>query len=194
MIAHLTGKFLYKSPTQLIVDCNGVGYEVHISLNTYSAIQDKEQGSLFCFLKIAEDANTIYGFATQEEKQMFTLLISVSGVGAGTGRMVLSSLKPSELQSAIAGGNVKLLESIKGIGKKTAERLVLELKDKMGKQTNLTTVFNAVNNSLEQEALEALAALGINRLGAQQAMQKIMQGGFAPKTVEELIKMVLKTL
>ena len=126
MIAQLTGKFLYKTPTQLVIDCNGIGYEVNISLHTFSAIQHLDFGTLFTFLKVAEDAHILYGFSEIAEKQIFIMLLSVSGVGAATARMMLSSLKPLEVQQAILTGNLKLLESIKGIGKKTAEGIVLQ--------------------------------------------------------------------
>lgn len=131
MIALLSGNFLHKTPTRVVVDAGGVGYEVHISLNTYSAIANLKAGSLFTHLKIAEDAFTLYGFWEEAEKDIFLKVIGVSGVGAGTARMMLNSLKPQELAQAIAQSNIKALESIKGIGKKTAERIVLELKDKM---------------------------------------------------------------
>ena len=133
MIAYLTGKFAYKSPTVVYVDVQGVGYEVNISLNTYSKIQDKSDGQLFTYLQIKEDAHTLYGFFDVSEKEMFTQLISVSGVGASTARMMLSSMKPDEIINAILMNNPRTLESVKGIGKKTAERLVLELRDKIGK-------------------------------------------------------------
>ena len=192
MIALLTGKFLYKSPTQLIIDCNGVGYEVHISLNTFSAIQSLEYGTLFTYLKVSEDAHIIYGFAEPAEKQIFIQLLSVSGVGAATARMMLSSLKPLEVQQAILMGNVRLLESIKGIGKKTAERIVLELKDKVGKHAAINAISSSSYNTVHQDALEALAALGINRIMAEQTLKKVVAGMAENPTVEELIKQVLK--
>src|ERR1700712_2158924 len=127
MYAYLRGKFNFKSAAQVYLDVNGVGYEVNITLNTYTAIQPLDEGKLFIHLQVKEDAHTLYGFFDKEEKEMFVMLISVSGVGASTARMMLSSLKAEEVAAAIAGGNVRLLESVKGIGKKTAERLVLEL-------------------------------------------------------------------
>jgi Holliday junction DNA helicase RuvA len=131
MYAYLKGKFTYKSPALIHLEVNGIGYELHISLNTYSLIQPLENGQLYVYLQVKEDAHTLFGFAQQEEKQMFLHLIGVSGVGAATARMMLSSLKASEVASAIVNNNVSLIESVKGIGKKTAERLVLELKDKI---------------------------------------------------------------
>jgi len=194
MIAQLTGKFLHKTPTQLVIDCHGVGYEVNISLNTYSAIQAMEQGTLFIFFKVSEDAQILYGFSEPAEKQTFMSLLSVSGVGASTARMMLSSLKPIELQQAILMGNVKLLESIKGIGKKTAERIVLELKDKVGKFVPASTNSAPSYNTAHNDALEALTALGINRSLAEQTIKKVTAAQEAEYSVEELIKKVLKSI
>lgn len=194
MIAQLTGRFVYKSPTMVIVDCGGVGYEVNISLNTYTVIQAQEQGTLLTHLRISEDAHTIYGFSDAAEKSIFLLLIGVSGVGASTARMMLSSLKAGDVQGAILTGNARLLESVKGIGKKTAERIVLELKDKIGKQAAIPTVSSSLYNTAATDALEALVALGINRLVAEQALKKVTSNPDAPAAVEELIKQVLKNL
>jgi holliday junction DNA helicase RuvA len=192
MIALLTGKFLYKTPTHIIIECSGVGYEVHISLNTFTAIQALDHGTLFTYFKVSEDAQTLFGFAEAAEKQIFIQLLSVSGVGAATARMMLSSLKPQEVQQAILMGNVKLLESIKGIGKKTAERIVLELKDKVGKHAAMPAISSSSYNTVHQDALEALAALGINRILAEQTLKKVVAGMAENPTVEELIKQVLK--
>ena len=194
MFAQLTGQFLHKTPTRVIVDCNGVGYEVHISLNTYSAINPLEKGSLFTHLRVAEDAFTLYGFAEMAEKETFLKLISVSGVGAATARMMLNSLKPVEIQQAIASNNVKLLESIKGIGKKTAERIALELRDKMGGITASTSAALQLHNTAEQEALEALIALGISKTAAEQAIRKTQSSSAGPLPVEAIIKQELKLL
>lgn len=194
MIAQLTGKFLSKTPTQVIIDCNSVGYEVNISLYTFSAIQHLDSGTLFTFLKVAEDAQTLYGFSEMAEKQIFIMLLSVSGVGAATARMMLSSLKPFEIQQAILTGNVKLLESIKGIGKKTAERIILELRDKIGKQIATSTIHSPSYNTANNDALEALIALGINRSLAEQTIKKVTTHHTEPISVEELIKQVLKSI
>ena len=136
MIAYLEGKLAFKSPALVYLDVNGIGYEVHISLHTYSSIQSLEKVKLYTYLQIKEDAHTLYGFFELQEKEIFVLLIGVSGVGAATARMLLSSLKPKEVITAILVGNSKALEAIKGIGKKTAERLVLELRDKVQRQDN----------------------------------------------------------
>ena len=157
VIAFLRGKFAIKNPAQVVVDVNGVGYDCQISLNTYSAISDKETGQLFTYLHITENNQTLYGFSESSEKELFTQLISVSGVGAATARMMLSGLKPDEIIKAIVQGNAKLLEGIKGIGRKTAERLVLELRDKLGKGYN-ETILSSVSsvNRVEVDALNAL--------------------------------------
>ena len=194
MYAYLLGKFIDKTPAQVYVDVNGVGYEVNISLNTYSHILNLEQGKLFTHLQVKEDGHVLYGFFDKAEKEMFLLLISISGVGAATARMMLSSLKPEEVSRAIVQNNVKLLESVKGIGKKTAERLVLELKDKLSKQQLSGTITTSWGNSLEQDALNALVALGISRQQAEQSIQKITLAEPSVSKLEDLIKKALKAI
>jgi len=194
MYAYLQGKFTYKSPAQVYVDVNGIGYEVNISLNTYSHIQSLEQGKLFTHLQIKEDGHTLFGFFDKQEKDMFVLLIGVAGVGAATARMMLSSLRPEEVSRAIMQSNIKLLESVKGIGKKTAERLVLELKDKVGKQSLDANHSLHMGNSLEQDALNALTALGISRSQAEQSIQKIIRDEPSVSQLEDLIKKALKAI
>ncbi len=194
MYAYLEGKFTYKSPAQVYIDVNGVGYEVNISLNTYSAILSQEKGKLYTHLQVKEDGHVLFGFSEREEKEMFLLLISVSGVGAATARMMLSSLKSEEVRMAILTANLKLIESVKGIGKKTAERLVLELKDKVGKQPSGTDLSLPVNNSLEQDAFTALTALGISRQQAELSIQKIIRAEPNIIQLEDLIKKALKAI
>lgn len=194
MYAYLEGKFTYKSPAQVYIDVNGVGYEVNISLNTYSAILSLEKGKLYTHLQVKEDGHVLFGFSEREEKEMFLLLISVSGVGAATARMMLSSLKSEEVRMAILSANLKLIESVKGIGKKTAERLVLELKDKVGKQPSGTDLSLPVNNSLEQDAFTALTALGISRQQAELSIQKIIRAEPNIIQLEDLIKKALKAI
>ncbi|HJY23478.1 MAG TPA: Holliday junction branch migration protein RuvA, partial [Hanamia sp.] len=155
MIAYLSGKFSYKTPAVVYVDVQGIGYEVNISLNTYSHIQSLAEGKLFTYLQVKEDSHTLFGFFDAIEKEMFVLLISVSGVGAATARMMLSNMKPSEISNAIVMNNSKLLENVKGIGRKTAERLVLELRDKVSKLSSSVPGIQFVGNSLEQDALNA---------------------------------------
>lgn len=193
MISFLRGKFAEKSPTSVCVEVNGVGYEVHISLHTYSSIQDKTEGLLFTHLLVREDAHLLYGFAEKSEKDLFQQLISVSGIGASTARVMLSYAKPEELVAAIVQSNVKALEAIKGIGKKTAERLVLELKDKLSKMSPAGNISPLINNTLQQDALEALSALGIPRQAAAQVVEKTLKAN-PTLGVEDLVKTALRSL
>jgi len=193
MIAYLKGDFVHKSPAVVHVDVNGVGYEVLISLHTYSKIQNLDKGILQTALLIREDAHILYGFFDLAEKEMFLHLISVSGVGASTARVMLSYMKPDELASAIIQGDTKTLEGIKGIGKKSAERLVVELRDKLAKQPLDSNISPLKNNTLQQDALNALTALGIGRQQAGQAIEKTMTAN-PNLSVEELIKLALRTL
>ena len=193
MLAFLKGDFVYKSPAVVHVDVNGVGYEVQISLHTYTKIQDKDKGILFTSLLIREDAHILFGFFDLAEKDMFLHLLSVSGIGASTARVMLSYMKPEELSRAIVNGDSRTLEGIKGIGKKTAERMVLELKDKLAKNPLESNIPALKNNTLQQDALNALTALGISRQAAGQALEKVMAANPA-LSVEELIKLALRTL
>ena len=194
MIAYLSGKFLYKTPTVVYVDVMGVGYEVNISLNTYSHIQQVTEGKLFTYLQFKEDSHTLYGFFDAMEKEMFVMLISVSGIGAATARMMLSHLRPEEINKAILQNNVPLLESVKGIGRKTAERLVLELRDKISKLSSITPLNIPIGNTLHQDALNALVALGIGRPVAEQSIKKIVISNPNINNLEELIKNALKAI
>ncbi len=193
MISFLRGRFVEKTPTQVWIDVNGVGYELHISLHTYSRIQQKEEGLLYTILLIREDAHLLFGFGDLAERDLFQQLISVSGVGASTARVMLSYLKPEELIQAIVQGNVKALESIKGIGKKTAERLVLELKDKLAKITSVLNNSPLIHNSLQQDALNALTALGIPKQAASMVVEKTLKTN-PEMGVEDLVKMALRSL
>lgn len=193
MIAYLKGEFVKKTPAWVYVDVAGVGYEVQITLNTYSRIQDLDKGILHTVLIIREDAHILYGFFDMAEKEMFQQLIAVSGIGASTARVMLSYMKPNELAKAIIQGDVRTLESVKGIGKKTAERVVLELRDKVGKQIPETNISSMKNNTLHQDALNALTALGINRTAAEQALQKASVSD-PDMPLEELIKRTLRIL
>ena len=193
MIAFLKGDFVDKNPASVIVDVNGVGYDVQITLNTFSKIQHLEKGQLHTCLLIREDAHILYGFFELQEREMFVHLINVSGIGAATARVMLSFMKPDELAKAIVKGDVITLERIKGIGKKTAERIVLELKDKLAKHVLETNIPTMKHNTLHSDALNALLALGINRQAADQAIQKtLVQEPGLP--LEELIKKALRTL
>ncbi len=193
MIAFLKGEFVHKSPAMVQVEVSGVGYEVQISLHTYSRIRNLDKGLLHTHLLIREDAHLLFGFFDLAEKEMFLQLISVSGIGATTARVMLSYMKPDELASAIISGDTRSLEGIKGIGKKTAERMVLELRDKLAKHPIESNISPMKNNTLQQDALNALTALGISRQAAGQALEKAMAVN-PSLSVEELIKKALRTL
>src|SRR3954452_25632616 len=176
MIAFVRGKFARRSPSQVIVDVNGVGYELQISLNTYSFISNKDEGQLHTYLHITENGQTLFGFSRLDEKEIFLQLISVSGVGASTARMMLSGMKPDDIIKAIVQGNTKQLESVKGIGRKTAERLVVELRDKLGKITMETEATDAGQDVIkEKDAVNALVGLGIAKPAAESAVKKVSQ-------------------
>jgi Holliday junction DNA helicase RuvA len=194
MIAFVKGIFAVKTPARIVVDVNGVGYDLNISLNTYSAISNKESGQLFTYLHITENAHTLYGFAELIEKELFMQLISVSGVGASTARMMLSGMRPDEITKAIVQGNTKQLESIKGIGKKSAERLIVELRDKLSKQAADSPLpgFNLQQNDVD--AVNALISLGIGRAMAEQAVKKVVQAQPDNHSLEDIIKQALKNL
>jgi holliday junction DNA helicase RuvA len=195
MIAFLKGKFVRKTPSYVFIEVNGIGYEVQISLNTYSKIQDQNDGILQTHLIIREDAHLLFGFFDLAEKEIFLQLISISGIGANTARVMLSYMRPDELSKAIIQGNVKLLESIKGIGRKTAERIVVELRDKLARQPvdSSVNISSLQGNTFQSDALNALIALGINRQAADKAIQKVLEQepGIG---VELLIKKALQIL
>lgn len=198
MIAYLEGRLTYKSPAVVYVDINGTGYEVQITLNTFTRIQHLERCKLLTYLLVREDAQTLYGFYDQEEKNMFLHLLNVSGVGAPTARMILSAMKPGEVQEAIVGENEKLLQSIKGIGGKTAKRIILELKDKMIKYGPVMSMQEneqqKMSNTLHADALNALLALGIARPAAGNAIRKATRSLGENDSLEMLIKEALKNL
>jgi holliday junction DNA helicase RuvA len=194
MIAYLKGEFVNKSPASVNVDVNGVGYDVQISLNTYIKIQSLDKGLLHTILLIREDAHILYGFFDRAEKEIFLQLISVSGVGASTARVMLSYMKPDELAKAIIQGDTKTLEGVKGIGKKTAERMVLELRDKLAKHPLDLNISPLKNNTLHQDALNALTALGISRPVAEQAISRVFKAEPDIVSIEDLIKKSLKSL
>jgi len=177
-----------------VVDVNGVGYDLQISLNTYSAISNKDSGQLFTYLHITENAQTLFGFAELAEKEIFLQLISVSGVGAATARMMLSGMRPDEIARAIVQGNTRQLESIKGIGKKSAERLIVELRDKLSKQSLEASFTIAGAPTVDSDAVNALIALGISRPMAEQAVKKTMASVTGQASLEEIIKQALKNL
>lgn len=193
MITHLQGKLVEKNPTEVVIDCNGIGYLVHISLHTYSLLPNAENIRLYTFLQIKEDAHTLYGFVEKQERELFKLLLSVSGIGANIARTMLSSLAPTQIIQAIATNDVATVQSIKGIGAKTAQRVILDLKDKVLKVYNLDDVSTSSYNTNKDEALSALEVLGFNRKNAEKVIDKICNE--APNaSVEDLIKQALKNL
>lgn len=194
MIAHLQGKVSLKSPAYVVIDCAGVGYGVQISLNTYEKMGEAKELKLLTHLAIKEDSHTLYGFMEEEERQLFLLLIGVNGVGTNTARMILSSLKPSEIKAAIVEGNWTILKTIKGIGPKTAQRLVIDLQDKV-KKTESADAFQASSftSPAFDEALSALVTLGFNKTEAERGLLKIKQQN-PNSSVEQLVKLTLKTL
>ncbi|KGO88037.1 ATP-dependent DNA helicase RuvA [Flavobacterium rivuli WB 3.3-2 = DSM 21788] len=193
MIAHLEGRMVEKTPTEVVIDCHGVGYHVNISLHTYSLLPDSEKIKLYTFLQIKEDAHTLFGFVEKAERELFKLLLSVSGVGASIARTMLSSLEPKEVIQAIGSGNVVTIQSIKGIGTKTAQRIILDLKDKVLKLYDLDEVSISGYNTNREEALSALEVLGFNKKLAEKAVEKIVKETPAA-TVEAIIKQALKNL
>ena len=200
MINHLYGRVVEKNPAYLIIECAGVGYFVNISLNTYSHLGDSESLKIFTHLQINDDAHTLYGFAEEEERRLFKYLISVSGVGASTARMILSAMSPAEIQDCIAAEDAARLKKVKGIGEKTALRIILELKDKVKKGLEFGFRSSEVSSnlkpqvpSLRNEATTALLTLGFAKPSIDRTLDQLMQGQ-KMATVEELIRQALKAL
>ena len=193
MIAHIQGKLVEKTPTEVVIECHGVGYEIHISLHTYSQIPDSENVKLYTFLQIKEDAHSLFGFADKKERELFKLLISVSGIGASIARTMLSSLNPEQIIQAIAANDVGTVQSIKGIGLKTAQRVILDLKDKVLKIYAIEEISSGSYNTNKEEALSALEVLGYIRKNAEKVVEKIIVNS-PNATVEQLIKQALKVL
>jgi Holliday junction DNA helicase RuvA len=193
MIAHIQGRLVEKTPTDVVIDCNGVGYQLHISLHTYSLIPNSENVKLFTYLQIKEDAHTLFGFIEKSEREIFKLLLSVSGIGASIARTMLSSMEPKQILQAIASGDVQTIQSIKGIGAKTAQRVILDLKEKVLKVYDLDEVSMSLNNTNKDEALSALEVLGFNKKLAEKAVDKIVREN-PDATIESIIKQALKNL
>jgi len=193
MITHIQGKLVEKNPTDVVIDCNGVGYLLNISLHTYSQIPDQENLKLYAYLIVREDAHTLYGFSSVSEREIFKLLISVSGIGASTARTMLSSLTPQQVKEGIAHGDVALIQSIKGIGAKTAARVILDLKDKVLKVYDIDEVSVNKNNTNKDEALSALEVLGFAKKQSERVLDKLLSQQ-PDSNVETLIKDALKNL
>ena len=193
MITQIRGRLVEKNPTYVVVDCAGVGYMLHISLQTFSALPDDENVRLFAHLSVREDAHTLYGFISKTEREVFKLLISVSGVGPSIARTMLSSMSSEEVQNAIASENVTLIQSVKGIGLKTAQRVIVDLKDKILKTFDIDELSLNTNNTNKEEALSALEVLGFNRKQSEKTIAVILKDS-PNETVELLIKKALKNL
>ncbi|MBT4839385.1 MAG: Holliday junction branch migration protein RuvA [Flavobacteriaceae bacterium] len=193
MITHLRGKLVEKNPTEIVVECGGVGYLVHISLHTYSLLPSEEAVSIYTHLQVKEDSHSLYGFMEVSERAIFRLLISVSGIGANTARTMLSSLSPEELRDAIAASNVGTIQSVKGIGLKTAQRVIIELKDKILKIYDLEELSTPLDNTNKEEALSALEVLGFARKQSEKMVEKILKAS-PILSVEDIIKQTLKGL
>lgn len=193
MIAYLKGKLVYKEPTFVQVEVNGIGYQASISLHTFSEIKDREDLKLFTYMHVREDAHVLYGFASEAEKQMFLQLISVNGVGPNTALVVLSYLPPADLRAAIVREDAGALQAVKGIGGKTAQRLILELKDKLKKDGGDEPVKpGMVHNTMRHEALTALVTLGIAKPAAEKSIDSILKRMGTSISLEELVKQALK--
>lgn len=193
MITHIRGRLVEKSPTAVVIDCNGVGYFIHISLHTYSQLKDDESIKLLTHLQIKEDAHQLYGFATLMEREIFRLLISVSGIGTNTARTMLSSLTPKQIRESIAAEDVALIQSVKGIGLKTAQRVIIDLKDKILKIYDIDETLLISDNTNKDEALSALEVLGFAKKNSERVVVKIISNN-PDASVELIIKEALKNL
>ena len=199
MYSYIEGKLAEKNPAYTVIDCHGIGYMINISLNTFSKLKDKEHFRLFTHLAIKNEATTpvgfvLYGFADKQERQLFRQLISVSGVGNTTALLMLSSLTPEKLYGAIVNGNTSVLQSVKGIGAKSAQRIIIDLKDKLEKGNMTSEILNITYNTNRDEALSGLTVLGFNKSAAERALNKILSKQETELPIEELIKEALKIL
>ncbi len=193
MITHLKGKLVEKNPTHVIIECAGVGYFVNISLNTFSNIKNEEGISLYTHLQVKEDSHTLFGFSEKSEREIFRLLLSVSGIGASIARTMLSSLSPAQIRDAIANADVVTIQGIKGIGAKTAQRVILDLRDKILKVYDIDEVSINSNNTNKEEALSALEVLGFVRRQAEKVVDKAISQD-PSLSAENIIKLALKNL
>ncbi len=193
MIHHLKGKLVEKNPTHVVIECGGVGYFVNISLHTFSKITDAENIQLYTHLQVKEDSHTLFGFSEKSEREIFRLLLSVSGIGSSTARTMLSSMSPIQVRDAIATGNVAAIQAIKGIGAKTAQRVILDLKGKVLKIYDIDEVSAISNNTNKDEALSALEVLGFVRKQSEKIVDKVLSQD-ASLSVEDIIKLSLKNL
>lgn len=195
MIAFVEGKLIEKEASRLVIDVNGIGYEIRISLNTFSSITSEDKVKLHTHLHVKEDSHTLYGFNQLSEKSTFLQLISISGVGPNTALMILSSMTSAELKSAIVNSDVKAIQSVKGIGSKTAQRIILELKDKLPENLldESSNISSKSHNTIKSEALSALLTLGYSKAAAEKSIDKVMRENGNEIQLEDLIKYVLKS-
>ena len=193
MISHINGRLVEKSPTHVVIDCGGVGYKLNISLNTYAKLGEEESCKLFTEFIVREDAQLLYGFKEVSERRLFQLLISVSGIGPATALLVLSSADAEEIQQAILSGNAGWFKGVKGIGVKSAQRIIIDLKDKISKENISSDNSMGLNNTLKEESLSALVNLGFNKNLAEKMIQKILIAN-PNAAVEDVIKQALKGL
>jgi len=193
MYDFIKGKLIEKNPASAVIDCNGVGYLINISLNTYSKLKD-ENCLLYTHLAVREDAMSLYGFFDKDERQLFRMLISVSGVGASTAQLILSSLSPEKAVEAIVNNNISMLQSVKGIGNKTAQRIILDLKDKISKVNISKDILTSAHNTNREEALSGLVMLGFSKQSAEKTLDRIISQKGDALSVEDLIKLALQNL
>lgn len=194
MYEYFSGKLIEKTPTYAVIDCGGVGYVLNISLSTFSQITNPDKCLLYAHLAVREDAHVLFGFATRSERETFRLLINVSGVGAGTARMILSSLSSSEIAEAVMSNNVTTLKNVKGIGEKTAQRIIVDLKGKFDRDSVSPELFAGLHNTVRSEALTALTLLGFPKINAEKALDKVIKSAGQEMSVEDMIKQTLKML
>ena len=194
MYDYIDGKLAFKSPAYIVIDAGGIGYHINISLHTFSLLGSNERLKLFIWLHVKEDAHTLYGFVDEGERRLFLHLISISGIGPNTARMMLSSITPAEIQTAIINGNVALIQRIKGIGPKSAQRVILELQDKLKKGGSESFTAASLTPSVKDEALSALVMLGFARNAAEKVLDQQMNKVDGQLSVEQLIKIALKSL
>ncbi|WP_282049207.1 Holliday junction branch migration protein RuvA [Maribacter aquivivus] len=193
MIHHLRGKLVEKNPTHVIIECGGVGYFVNISLNTFSKLPEQENISVFTHLQVKEDSHTLFGFVEKSEREIFRLLLSVSGIGSSIARTMLSSMSPSQVRDAIANGDIASIQAVKGIGAKTAQRVILDLRDKVLKVYDIDELSLSINNTNKDEALSALEVLGFARKQSERVVDKVLSQDTS-LSVENIIKLALKNL
>jgi Holliday junction DNA helicase RuvA len=196
MITYIKGEITFKNPAFLVLETGGIGYMIHISLQTYTQIEKLDHTRILTHLHIKEDSHTLYGFAEEQERSLFRHLISVSGIGPGTAQIILSAMNPTDIRAAIIGERDDAFRTVKGIGPKTAKRLILDLKDKLSKDggETLSPPLSPSDNTIREEALSALVALGFNKITVQKTLNQILKDQPAIGSVEPLIKLALRAL